>query len=90
MIIYLYKATIYEEDSHSNICHQGMTIADSYKDALHNIQDYYVGRTEYLISIYLEEQSECECNCFELNDELYDFIHKNGELPCDWNEIAED
>lgn len=82
MVIYLYKASIYDEDARSNICHQGMTIADSYTDALHNIQDYYVGRAEHLVSVYLEEQNECDCNCFELVDGLYDFIHKYGELPC--------
>ena len=81
MVIYLYKVSIYNEDARSEICYQGMTIADSYTDALHNIQDYYVGKTEHLVSIHLEEQNECSCNCFELADGLYDFIHKHGELP---------
>ena len=81
MVIYLYKASIYDEDARSNICHQGMTIADCYTDALHNVQDYYVGRTEHLTYIHLEEQNECDCNCFELVDGLYDFIHKHGGLP---------
>ena len=86
MVIYLYKASIYDEDARCNIRHQGMTIADNYTDAIHNIQDYYVGKTEHLISIYLEEQYDCECNCLELNDYLWNFVSKHGELPCGWNE----
>ena len=81
MCIYLYKASIYSEDARSEICYQGMTIAETYNEALANIQGYYTGRDEYLVSIRLEEQAGCPCNCFELSDSLYEYIHKHGELP---------
>ena len=81
MVIYLYKATIYNEDARCEICYQGMTIAVSYGEALTNIQNYYTGHDEYLVAIRLEEQGGCDCNCFELSDSLYEHIHKHGELP---------
>lgn len=85
MCIYLYKAIIYNEESRSEIRYQGMTIAETYNDALTNIQGYYTGSDEYLVAIQLEEQAGCPCNCFELSDSLYDFVHKYGELPTNNN-----
>lgn len=81
MCIYLYKATIYSDDARCDVAYQGMTIAETYTDALTNIQNYYTSRDEYLTTIYLEEQAGCECNCFDLSDTLYDYIHRHGELP---------
>lgn len=88
MCIYLYKATIYNEESNCEVCYQGMTIAKTYNVALTNIQCYYTSHDEYLVAIHLEEQSECPHNCFELSDSLYEHIHKYGELPT--NDYKED
>ena len=88
MCIYLYKASIYNEGARSEVCYQGMTVAYSYNEALTNVQRYYTSCGEYLVAIHLEEQNECDCNCFELTDALYDFVHKHGELPT--NDYKED
>ena len=64
-----YKVTVYDEGKHCNENYKGITFADSYADAMYNIETYY-GQDIIDVKIYgLEESLVYEIN----GDNFIDF-----------------
>ena len=63
----LYKVHYWDEDSQEEIFHFGVTLADSYSDAMEKVETYY-GDNIISVSLFMEE----ECSVYEFNlDDKY-------------------
>lgn len=81
MYLYTYDISIYDTDSNSNYGHTGIVFADSYANAIRNIENVYTGGSEFLGRVELREFDTGLAPCFEMPAAVVkDLINNEGDF----------